>query len=134
MTTPLQVNINIISGVGFTQEYTLTNSDLSAVDITGYTFQAKVAKHPDAINATTSTSDDPVWRYLPMTTSIVNAVGGVYSISLSLEDTNKLDEGKYVYSVVMQNLSDVYTEVVSGLAFVTKSFGYTTTGTIDPNF
>ena len=134
MAAPLQVNINIISGVNFTKQFTLTNSDLTPTDITGYTFYAKVAKHPDAVNAVTSTSTDPVWKYLTMTTSIVNGTGGVYDISLSSTESNKLDEGKYVYSVVMENLSSEFTEVMSGLVFATRSFGYTDTGTVDPNF
>ena len=133
MASPFQVNINIISGVNFKQEFTITNNDMSPANITGYTFYAKVAKHPDAINAVLSTTKDPVWKYLEMTTSVINGTGGVYSISLSESNTSKLSEGKYVYSVVMQDLSGEYTEVVNGLAFATKSFGYST-GTIDANF
>jgi len=134
MAAPLQVNINITSGTSFSKEFTLTNSDKTPVDITGSEFFAKVAKHPEALNAVKSTSDAPVWKYLPMTTAVVNGTGGVYSISLSSTDSDKLEEGKYVYSVVRKDSGGVYTEIVSGLTFVDKSFGYTPTGTVDTNF
>ena len=134
MAAPFQVNINITSGTSFSQEFTVTNNDMSPTNMTGFEFFAKVAKHPEAINAATSTSDAPVWKYLPMTTAIVNGTGGVYSISLSSADSDKLNEGKYVYSVVMRDNGGEYSELVSGLAFVDKAFGYTPTGTVDPNF
>ena len=134
MAATFQVNINITAGAQFTQEYTITNVDKTPTDLTGFTFYANLAKHEEAINAVTSTSDAPVWKYCALTTNIVNATGGKYTISLTPTESSKLDEGKYVYSVVMLDGEGVYTEVVRGLAFVNKAFGFISTGTIDSEY
>ena len=131
MASTFQVNINITAGVQFTQEYTITNADRTPTDLTGFTFYANLAKHEEALNAVTSTSDSPVWKYCALTTNIVNATGGKYTIALTPTESSKLDEGKYVYSVVMLDSRGVYTEVVRGLAFVNKAFGFISTGTVD---
>ena len=134
MASTFQVNINITAGVQFTQEYTITNANRTPTNLTGFTFYANLAKHQEALNAVTSTSTSPVWKYCNLTTDIVNATGGKYTINLSPTESSKLDEGKYVYSVVMLDTDGVYTEVVRGLAFVDKSFGFITTGTTDSNY
>ena len=134
MASTFQVNINITAGVQFTQEYTITNANRTPTNLTGFTFYANLAKHQEALNAVTSTSTSPVWKYCNLTTDIVNATGGKYTIGLSPTESSKLDEGKYVYSVVMRDTDGVYTEVVRGLAFVDKSFGYIATGTIDSDY
>ena len=133
MASTFQVNINITAGVQFTQEYTITNADRTPTDLTGFIFYANLAKHEEALNAVTSTSSAPVWKYCALTTNIVNATDGKYTIALTSTESSKLDEGKYVYSVVSLN-NGVYTEVVRGLAFVNKAFGFVTTGTIDSDY
>ena len=122
MAIQYQVNIQITSGCDFRQEYTLGNPDLSPKVITGATFKAGLSKHADSINAHESTRDEPVYKIIPFTTSVVDGNGGIYSIGLTAEQTQKLQEGKYVFNVVLEDVNGYVTEVVSGLAFVEKGF------------
>ena len=104
MAPQFQVNINVSAGVDFNQEFVIQNPDGSPVVITECTFAANLAKHPTAVDAAVSTSGTPVRTYVPFTTSVVDGVGGKYSIALTPTQTAKLQEGKYVYNVVMQDL------------------------------
>ena len=135
MAIQFQVNLDIQAGADFSKEFTLKNPDQSPLDITGYTMHAKLAKHAGALNAHTSTTAAPVYKYISFTSTIVDAPGGVYSISLPAETTAKLQEGKYVYSVVMENGSGDLTDTIDGLAFVKVAFGNLPTGaSLDPNY
>ena len=123
MAAQFQVNISVAAGTDFTQEYTVTNPDNSPVDITGYKFFANLAKHPTAIDAAVSTSGSPVYKYVPFTTLVVDGKRGIYNITLTAAQTSKLEEGKYVYNVVMQDLNGEKSNVIGGLAFVDVAFG-----------
>ena len=122
MAIQYQVNIQITAGCDFRQEYTLGNPDLSPKIITGATFKAGLSKHAVSINAHESTKDEPVYKIIPFATSVVDGNGGVYSIGLTAEQTQKLEEGKYMYNVVMVDVNGTTTEVLTGLAFVEKGF------------
>ena len=123
------------AGTSFSQTFTVTEPDNSVTDITGYNFYAKMAKHEGALNAVESTSSSPVWRSIPLTTTIVDAVNGEYSISLDSSINVKLDEGKYVYSIVMEDAGSVKTEILAGLVFVDRGFAFTGDyGTVDSNY
>lgn len=129
------VNITIQAGVDFSKTFYMKNEDLTATDLTDYTFSARLAKHAGAVNALTSTSDAPVWKYIDFTVTITDAVNGVYVLSLDAETTSKLEEGKYVYNINSQPSGGTRTDNVNGLAFVTLSFGYTgANGSLDPNY
>ena len=135
MAIQFQVNIDIQAGADFSREFTLKNPDQSPLDISGYTMHAKVAKHPGALNAHKSTSSAPVYKYISLATSIVDGPGGVYSISLPAETTSKLEEGKYLYSIVMEDTNGNLTDTIDGLAFVKVAFGSpASSGTLDPNY
>ena len=123
MAAPFSVNLVIGAGIDFNQQFTLTNADKSPIDITGYTFYGNLSKTERAINAVLSTSTDPVYVRTPFTTTIVNGTGGVYSISLTADQTRALQLGKYVYDVVMRDLNGELLQAVSGLAFVDVAFG-----------
>jgi len=123
MAPQFQVNINISAGANFTQEFVIQNPDASPVDLTGSTFFANLAKHPTAIDAAVSTSGTPVYKYVTFTTNVVDPLKGIYSIALSTNQTSKLEEGKYVYNVVLQDVNGDKTSVMSGLAFVDVAFG-----------
>ena len=122
MAASYSVNLNINAGTTFKQNFYLTNPDKSPSNITGYTFYAKMAKHASAMVATESTRDNPVYNYIPMTTSVVDGVGGVYCLYMSSNQTAKLSEGKYCYSVVAQDRNGNKSEVVDGLVFVERGF------------
>jgi hypothetical protein len=129
------VNIEIAAGVDFSKTFYMKNADLSATDITNYTFSARIAKHGGALNAVTSTSNSPVWKYIPFTVNITDGPNGVYEITLPAETTAKLEEGKYVYNITSQPSGGDFSSNVSGLAFVSVAFGNTGSfGTLDPNY
>ena len=123
MAAQFQVNITISAGADFTQEYSVTTPDSFPVDITGYKFSANLAKHPTAIDATVSTSGSPAYAYFPFKTTIVSGVDGLYNITMLGTETAKLQEGKYVYNIVMTDLDGEKSSLVSGIAFVTVAFG-----------
>ena len=130
-----QANLQMSAGSDFSQTFTLTQADGSVIDITGYTISARMAKHDNAKNVITSTSTEPLWKFIPFTTSVVDGTTGQYTISLGDDVTVKLDEGKYVYSVVTEDTSNVKQEVLSGLIFVDNGFADTGTfGTLDPDY
>ena len=122
MAIQYQVNIQVNAGCDFRQEFTLGNPDLSPKVITGAKFLGAMGKHPEAIVAYLSTSEEPVHNFIPFTTSVVDGEGGVYSIALTAAQTSKLHEGKYVYNVVLEDVNGTRTEVVTGLVFVEKAF------------
>lgn len=117
------VNINISAGVDFHQLYYLTDPDLSPKNITGFKFSGNIAKHSRAVHATTSTSEVPDWNYASFKCYVEDGVNGVFSLNMSSEDTWKLKEGKYDYSVGMKDANGFWGEPVSGLAFVSQAFG-----------
>ena len=123
MAAQFQVNITIAAGADFTQEYTVTSPDNLPVDITGYKFSANLAKHPTAIDAAVSTSGSPVYKYIPFVTNVVNGTNGLYSLTMLANETSKLQEGKYVYNVVMTDLDGEKSNLIGGVAFVDVAFG-----------
>ena len=123
MAAQFQVNITIAAGADFTQEYTVTSPDNLPVDITGYKFSANLAKHPTAIDAAVSTSGSPVYKYIPFSTNVVSGADGLYSLTMLSNETSKLQEGKYVYNVVMTDLDGEKSNLIGGVAFVDVAFG-----------
>tara|TARA_Y100000739_G_C20329448_1_gene338121 strand:- start:122 stop:502 length:381 start_codon:yes stop_codon:yes gene_type:complete len=123
MAAQFQVNITIAAGADFTQEYTVTSPDNLPVDITGYKFSANLAKHPTAIDAAASTSGSPVYKYIPFSTNVVSGADGLYSLTMLSNETSKLQEGKYVYNVVMTDLDGEKSNLIGGVAFVDVAFG-----------
>jgi len=121
MASQYQVNLSIQAGTDFGQIFYLANPDKTPLDITGCKFAAILQKHAGAIDATLSTSVDPVYKYAAFDTSVVDGVGGAYQISLTADQTKLLQEGKYMFNVVMTNVNGQKDEVVSGLAFVQLS-------------
>ena len=121
MAAQYQVNIAIQAGTDFSQEYTLANPDKSPLNITGMQFTAALAKHSGALIANESTSTEPVYNVVPFTTRVVDGVNGIYSIHLTASQTKKLQEGKYVYNVILTDVNDIKTDILSGLAFVKVS-------------
>jgi hypothetical protein len=123
MAADYKVNVSIGAGTSFNQKYYLTEPDLSPLDITESDFYANLAKHSRAKDITSSTDQESDYNYYPFTCYVENGPQGEFSLNMSPEDTAKLEEGKYVYSVTMRDRNGYLYEVVSGLAFVDTSFG-----------
>ena len=67
-----------------------------------------------------------------LTSVIDDAPGGKYSISLDAAATAKLQEGKYVYAVTLEDANGNLVDTIDGLVFVKTAFGYG--GSLDPNY
>jgi len=130
-----QTNLLVHSGSDFSHDFYLKNDDKTPTDISGFVITANLSKHSNSINVLESTSERSVYRFIEFTVDIPVGVDGMYTISLNEEDTLKLEEGKYVYSVVMKDGSGFRSEVMSGLVFVDNSFGYIgQTNQMDPSY
>lgn len=101
------VNIAIEQGSTFNTTYILEDAITNSIkSLTGYSAQAKLAKHPAS-----STK-------ISFTTAIVTASGTV-GIALTSGTTSSLKPGRYVYDVLLTDSSGVKTRVVEGSALVT---------------
>lgn len=126
MATP-QLNLTISAGTSFTQTLSITDADRSVTDLTLMTITARIAKHPGAFDALTSTSAAPVLKFTEMNSSILDPNGGEILLSLTAAETAALKEGKYVYSVIMDDGAGFVTEILHGLVFVRAAIGLTST-------
>tara|TARA_R110002050_G_scaffold292587_1_gene448059 strand:- start:3185 stop:3595 length:411 start_codon:yes stop_codon:yes gene_type:complete len=135
MARQFPVNIEIYAGTDFSKKFYMKNQDLTPTDITGYTFESRLAKHSTSQDAVATTSTSPVWRYVDFVVTITDATNGEYTLSLPADTTSKLKEGKYVYNIVSTPDGGVRSDNVNGLVFVIIAFAYTgTNGSLDPNY
>jgi hypothetical protein len=103
-------NIFIDQGANFTTTVTISDSDGSALDLTGYTALAQIRKTYESTTATDFT-----------TTFDADRTTGKISISLTNAQTSTLEYGRYVYDLVVTDVSSVKTRVVEGIATVNPS-------------
>lgn len=115
------VHLFLDAGTDFSKSFYLTNYDKSPRDISGGVVTARMAKHPTAIVAHLTTSEDIVPNFIELDASVVDGAGGHYSIGLSADRSLPLREGKYVYSVVMK-LDGKTEKLMDGLIFVDVAF------------
>jgi hypothetical protein len=103
-------NLRIDQGASFSSDVTVTADDDSIFDLTGHTASAKMAKGYASTHTRT------------IFTTAINTVTGVVTISLNADQTNALEEGRYVYDVEILKTSDsTITRVVEGIVTVYPS-------------
>ena len=122
MATNFQVNLQIGSGAYFYQTFFITNPDFSPVDLTDCNIFAAIAKHSRAVDAT-KPYDEFNSNATSFNTGVVDAEAGHYYIEMTVDDTVKLEEGKYVYNIVVETPEEKHIEAAGGLAFVSTAFG-----------
>lgn len=100
-------NLSINVGATFDQSFTLANaaSD-SELDLTGYAHSAALRKH---FAATTST---------PFQTIVSDPTSGVIRVSMGSSLTSTLKPGRYVYDVVLVDVTGTKTRAVEGTVLV----------------
>jgi len=106
-------NLRIDQGSTFTTDVTVTNTDGTAFDLTGYTASAKMALG----YASTRTR-------VSFTTAIASdATTGVITLSLTADQTNSLEApARYVYDIEILKTSDsTITRVIEGIITVSPS-------------
>jgi hypothetical protein len=121
MATKYEVNIGITAGADFHQSFFLANPDFTATDLTGCTVYGAIAKHSNALDALQE--GVKTTNAILFTGSLPDPTSGHYAVELDAVETDKLEEGKYVYSVVIQFPDLRIVEATSGLVFVSKAFG-----------
>jgi hypothetical protein len=100
---PYGANLTIYGGADFETTFNVTNNSNTAFNLSGYSGSAAISKSV-AVGAT-----------LGITTSfsvgITSALGGKIKISLGSTSTRNLDQGRYVYDVIVSSGSTLYTLV-----------------------
>ena len=113
------VNITISLGTDFSQWFYLTLSDSTPVDMSTAEFFAVISKHSESVDAVLSTSDNPVWKCIPVTASVIDADDGIYAINIAKEELSSLTDGKFIYTIIARDTTDdTNVKLVSGLVFV----------------
>ncbi len=100
------VNIVIAQGVDFSEVFTSTESDGTFSNLSGYTGQAELKKHP---SSTTSYS-----FFLTITGST-----GEVIITMNAATTSTIQPGRYYYDIVLTSQSGAKSRMVEGMALVT---------------
>ena len=103
-------NLFIDQDADFTTTVTVNDSNGSVLDLTNYTALAMIRKTYQSSTATTFTSA----FVSPRTT-------GQITISLTDVQTAALEDGRYVYDLVITDSSGIKTRVVEGIATVKLS-------------
>ena len=102
-------NLRVDQGATFTSDVTVTNTDGDAVDLAGYTAEAKMANAHGSSTYTTIT-----------TTLAADTTTGVISLSLTNTQTAALDApARYVYDVyITKTVDSTVTRVIEGIITV----------------
>ena len=103
-------NLRLEQGTTFSSDITVTNDDETIFDLTGHVASGKMAKGYASTHTRT------------IFTTSVNTATGVVTISLNADQTNNLEEGRYVYDVEILKTSDsTVTRVIEGIITVFPS-------------
>ena len=100
-------NLTINTGTTFSQVFTLESAATnSATDLTGFTANAQMRKHADALTFTN------------FSTQIINPTSGIIRVGLSTSQTAALKPGRHVYDVLITDASGEVTRVLEGSVLV----------------
>ena len=104
------VNITIEKGTNFSKDFIIKDTNGSVVDLTGYTFVARIRKYPeDTLTVQT------------FTVGITSAVEGLVNISMTTSITAELKNGRNYYDVVSTSTTSVTKREVEGMAIVSPT-------------
>jgi len=99
-------NIVINVGADFSQTFNLSNSDNSALNLTGYGVSSIMRKYS---NSSTSYG---------FNVSIANSSLGIIRIGMTTSVSCNIKPGRYIYDIVITNPSSIKTRVIEGMALV----------------
>ena len=102
------ININLIleQGSDFDVDFTIRNDDGTALNLTDYTAECVLKKHP---TATTSTS---------FVVDFVDRIAGEINVSMASSVTGTLKGGRHVYDVLLTSGTGIKTRVIQGSILV----------------
>ena len=107
-----RANLRIDQGATFSSDVSVTNSDNTAFDLTGYTASAKLSQGYASTRTRTSFS-----------TAISTPTTGVITLSLTADQTSLLDApARYVYDIeILKTVDSTITRVIEGIITVSPS-------------
>ncbi len=100
---PYAVNLTIYGGSNFDTTFNVTDNSNSAFNFTSYSGSAAISKSV-AVGATLGITTS-------FTVGITSALGGKLQISLGSTATRNLEQGRYMYDVLVSSGSTTYTLV-----------------------
>ena len=106
---PYGANLTIYGGTDFTQTFNVKDTSNTSFNFTNYSAAGKIAKSL-GVGATTG-------GFTAFTVGITSAVGGVLTVSLTDTQTKTLDQGRYMYDVLVTVGSTTY-PLVNGNVYV----------------
>tara|TARA_A200000159_G_C7226693_1_gene298447 strand:+ start:444 stop:830 length:387 start_codon:yes stop_codon:yes gene_type:complete len=106
---PYGANLTIYGGTDFTQTFNVKDTSNTVFNFTSYSAAGKITKSL-GVGATTG-------GYTTFSVGITSAVGGVLTVSLTDTQTKTLDQGRYMYDVLVTVGSTTY-PLVNGNVYV----------------
>ena len=104
--TARSINLVLDQGVDFEATFTVRNEDSSALNLTGYTGEAKIKKHPAAT------------KYNSFIVTFPNRVNGQIKVALASTATTAIEGGRYVYDLVLTSPNAYKTRPIQGNVLV----------------
>jgi hypothetical protein len=100
-TTPATYDLTVLQYATFKMTLALSDASGSAIDVSGWTFEAEVKEKPGVVGEGVAT----------MTVEVASATDGQLSINLPATETAKLIKPKYFYDIIAKNAATTPTEV-----------------------
>jgi len=111
MASAYVVNLNIDTNTSFSQSFNLANDNNAPLNLNNYNIKSQLRKHPQSTSYVNF-----------IATAISPASQGVISIKLDPQSTNNLKPGRYMYDVIIENVStNEKIKVVQGSVIVSNS-------------
>ena len=82
------INIVIEQGVDYEKSFPITETDGSISDLNGKTATAAIKKHPGSDTSVSFTTG-------------ISTVTGIVTVSMASSVTDTLDEGRYLYDIIL---------------------------------
>ena len=104
--TARSINLVLDQGVDFEATFTVRNEDSSALNLTGYTGEAKIRKHPAAT------------KYNSFIVTFPSKVDGQIKVAMASTTTSSIEGGRYVYDLVLTSPNSYKTRPIQGNVLV----------------
>ena len=104
--TARNINLVLDQGVDFEATFTVKNENSSALNLTGYTGEAKIRKHPSAT------------KYNAFIVTFPNRVNGQIKVAMASTITTAIEGGRYVYDLVLTSPNAYKTRPIQGNVLV----------------
>ena len=104
--TARNINLVLDQGVDFEATFTIRNEDASSLNLTGYTGEAKIKKHPAAT------------KFNSFVVSFPNRVNGQIKVAMASTITTTIEGGRYVHDLVLTSPNAYKTRPIQGNVLV----------------